>query len=143
MTVFAINSNTPEIPVLLFFMTFKTGYCLVAPFEWKCTLIVLLQRKGEKIKAFYIVAFGAIGRNSFRGKLVFMVIGMAIGAFCRLKGIGKFTLVTGFTVVPPVVVDAPTHFLMTCEVRKRQLLFCREIEFFFVALLLLLLLLFL
>ena len=84
MAILTADSNFPEAPYFLFFMTFITWNRKVCPFKWECTFIVLLHSIGKKIKTIYIVTLRAVRINTVLYKLTFMIINMTAGAPFKL-----------------------------------------------------------
>jgi hypothetical protein len=83
-TIRAPFSNCFKLPFFIFFVAGKTGSGYVCAFQRKYAGIVLFDRVGKFGKSFHCMACGAIGRNTVFNKLLFMVIGMAIGTALKV-----------------------------------------------------------
>jgi len=97
MTISAPDSDLPETPFLLLFMTCDTGSCQVGSLQFEIPVIMLLNRIESVGKSFCAMAIRTILHIPLPGELSFMIIGMAIHATIMFQGNHKIIFVTGFT----------------------------------------------
>ena len=92
----ALRTDIPEIPLFRLFVTLQAGYGCMGSFQREGRRIVFLKSVGRTLKTFCRMTLGAIRFYSPVGKLVLVVIQMAIGTSVMFEGSRIAGFMAGF-----------------------------------------------